>query len=110
MAALAVHGRTRAQGYSGAADWDVIAEAKRKVSVPLIGNGDVTSASEARRMLLETGCDAVMIGRGSFGNPWIFRETRALLGREVGIEQESGHADDAVHRRAYLMAHVGEEF
>lgn len=79
VAMIAIHARTRAQKFEGKADWDVIAEAKRKVSVPLVGNGDVTSASEARRMLLETGCDAVMIGRGSFGNPWIFRETRALL-------------------------------
>jgi tRNA-dihydrouridine synthase len=57
----------------------VIAEAKQKVRVPLVGNGDVTSAAEAKRMLEETGCDAVMVGRGSFGNPWIFREANALL-------------------------------
>ena len=59
--------------------WREVAEAKRRVSIPLVGNGDATSAAEAVRMLEETGCDAVMIGRASFGNPWIFRETRALL-------------------------------
>ena len=79
VAMIAIHARTRAQKFEGKADWDVIAEAKRKVSVPLVGNGDVTSAAEAKRMLEETGCDAVMIGRAAFGNPWIFREARALL-------------------------------
>lgn len=79
VAMIAIHARTRAQKFEGKADWDVIAEAKRKVRVPLVGNGDVTSAAEAKRMLEETGCDAVMIGRASFGNPWIFREARALL-------------------------------
>lgn len=82
VAMVAIHARTRAQKFEGAADWNVIAEAKQRIRVPLIGNGDVTSPGEAKRMLEETGCDAVMIGRASFGNPWIFRETRALL--EVG--------------------------
>jgi nifR3 family TIM-barrel protein len=79
VAMIAIHARTRAQKFEGKADWDVIAEAKRKVRIPLVGNGDVTSAAAAKRMLEETGCDAVMVGRASFGNPWIFRETRALL-------------------------------
>jgi len=79
VAMIAIHARTRAQKFEGKADWDVIADAKRRVRVPLVGNGDVTSPAEARRMLEETGCDAVMIGRASFGNPWIFRATRALL-------------------------------
>jgi tRNA-dihydrouridine synthase B len=79
VAMIAIHARTRAQKFEGKADWDVIAEAKTRVSIPLVGNGDVTSAAEAKRMLDETGCDAVMVGRASFGNPWIFRETRALL-------------------------------
>ncbi len=77
-AALAVHPRTRAQGYAGQADWSVIAELKRHVrSMPIIGNGDVKTPADARRMHESTGCDAVMIGRGALGNPWIFRE---LLG------------------------------
>ena len=74
-AALAMHGRTRAQGYSGHADWSAIADLKRNVTkMPIIGNGDVKTVADANRMLQETGCDAVMIGRGALGNPWIFRE------------------------------------
>jgi tRNA-dihydrouridine synthase B len=74
-AALAVHPRTRAQGYSGKADWGVIADLKRHFSDrTIIGNGDVKTPADARRMLESTGCDFVMIGRGALGNPWIFRE------------------------------------
>jgi tRNA-dihydrouridine synthase B len=73
-AALAVHPRTRAQGFSGLADWSVIAYLKRHCSMPIIGNGDVRTAADARRMIATTGCDLVMIGRGALGNPWIFRE------------------------------------
>ena len=73
-AAVAVHGRTREQYYSGKADWDIIAKVKQAVSIPVIGNGDVKSAEDAIRMMDETGCDGVMIGRGSQGNPCIFRQ------------------------------------
>jgi nifR3 family TIM-barrel protein len=73
--AIALHPRTRAQGYSGKADWSRITALKRAVkSIPVIGNGDVVTPADARRMLEETGCDAVMIGRGALGNPWLFRE------------------------------------
>lgn len=73
-AAVAVHGRTREQYYSGRADWEIIRKVKETVSIPVIGNGDVDSCEKAAAMIRETGCDGVMIGRGAQGNPWIFSE------------------------------------
>ena len=75
--AVAVHGRTREQYYSGKADWSVIAAVKRAVNIPVIGNGDVTDTASGMRMMEETGCDFVMVGRGALGNPWIFSELTA---------------------------------
>lgn len=77
--AITVHARTRSQGYSGLADLDVIKAVKEAVKIPVIGNGDVVDGPSARRMLDYTGCDAVMIGRGALGNPWIFREIDSYL-------------------------------
>lgn len=73
-AAVAVHGRTREQFYNGKADWSKIADVKAAVSIPVIGNGDVTDGESAMRMFHETGCDFIMVGRAALGNPWIFRE------------------------------------
>lgn len=79
VAAVAVHGRTREQYYSGQADWDIIARVKDAVKIPVIGNGDVVSGETALAMLRQTGCDGVMIGRAAQGNPWIFREVVSYL-------------------------------
>ncbi len=82
-AAVAVHGRTRPQYYTGTADWSIIQEVKKAVGITVIGNGDVFSGEDGIRMMDQTGCDLVMVGRGAMGNPWIFRDLRnALEGRE----------------------------
>ena len=82
--AITLHARTRAQGYSGKADWSLIKAVKESVNIPVIGNGDVTSCYLAKKMLDETGCDAVMIGRGVLGNPWLIKECVEYL--ETGKE------------------------
>ncbi len=92
--AIAVHGRTREQFYSGFADWEIIARVREAVSIPVIGNGDVKSAIDAENMLKQTGCSAVMVGRGVQGNPWIFREIISYL--ESGIELEKPSVEEKV--------------
>ena len=79
VSAVAVHGRTRAQFYSGKADWDIIRQVKEAVKIPVIGNGDIFTPEDAKRMLYETGCDGLMIARGAKGNPWIFSRTLHYL-------------------------------
>ena len=92
-AAVAVHGRTREQYYSGKADWEIIARVKEAVKIPVLGNGDVTDGETARRMFSETGCDGILVGRAAQGNPWIFRQILDALakdGREGGQAAEEG--------------------
>ncbi len=99
--AVAVHGRTREQQYMPSADWDIIRQVKKAVSVPVIGNGDVTCAADAAAMMEQTGCDMVMIGRGALGNPWIFRETSMLIGHDRPSMPVS-----AAERITVLLRHV----
>ena len=91
-AAVAVHGRTREQYYAGKADWDIIAQVKAAVSIPVFGNGDVTDGKSAAALLQQTGCDGVMIGRAVRGNPWIFREINHYL--DTGELPERPTADE----------------
>jgi nifR3 family TIM-barrel protein len=94
-AALALHARTRAQGYSGKADWNLIRRIKESVTIPIIGNGDVDSLKSAREMMHQTGCDAVMIGRAALGNPWIFADQQptALERLTVAKRHFNAHID-----------------
>ena len=79
VAAIAVHGRTRQQYYSGVADWDIIRQVKENVNIPVIGNGDIVDGNTAKKMLDETGCDGIMIGRAARGNPWIFKQVAHFI-------------------------------
>jgi tRNA-dihydrouridine synthase B len=100
IAAIAVHARTVAQGFSGKADWEWIARVKSHVSVPVIGNGDIQTPEDAERLLIRTRCDGAMIGRAAFGNPWIFREVKTYL--ETGKRIPG---PDLQERREVLLRH-----
>ena len=103
--AIAVHGRTRAQMYSGRADWDIIRDVKRAVSVPVIANGDIFSAQDAEHILRYTGCELAMIGRGIFGDPWLFAEANALIaGEEIPERPPLGERMELALRHTRMYA------
>ena len=109
-AAVAVHGRTREQYYSGQADWDIIRQVKEAVKIPVIGNGDIYSPESARAMLKETGCDGLMIGRAARGNPWIFRRIDTFLqtGSDPGRPSAWEVRDMMLRHARMLIEYKGE--
>lgn len=108
--AVAVHGRTRQQYYSGKADWDIIKEVKKAVKIPVIGNGDVDSPQKAKELFEHTGCDAIMIGRGAQGNPWIFKRTIHYLktGELLPEPTAAERAETALRHARMLIEYKGE--
>lgn len=104
-AAVAVHGRTREQYYSGRADWDIIRKVSEAVSIPVIGNGDVFTPLDAKRMMEETGCKGIMIARGARGNPWIFSQLKTYF--ESGLIQEKPSINEVINM---IIKHANLQF
>ena len=101
--AIAIHARTRSQGYSGKADWQIIKQVKESVKIPVIGNGDVKSCFDAKKMLDETGCDAVMIGRGVLGNPWLIKECITYLEQGLILPKVSNFEKIKMMKKHYQL-------
>lgn len=103
--AITIHPRTRAQGYSGNANWDIIKQVKESVNIPVIGNGDIKTIYDAKKMLDETGCDAIMIGRGALGNPWFIKEVISYIEDGIIIDNPSPNdkIDMAIKHLNYLL-------
>lgn len=110
VSAVAVHGRTREQFYNGQADWNIIKKVKAAVKIPVIGNGDIFTVNDGLRMIEETKCDGLMLGRGVDGNPWLFSQLRAtLLGEKVANEPSASEKLDlALRHLRMLIEHKGE--
>lgn len=109
--AVAVHGRTREQYYSGKADWDIIAKVKEAVAIPVIGNGDIIDGESAAEMLKQTGCDGIMIGRAARGNPWVFREIKTYLETgEHALHPTAEEKREVILRHAALQLQVKGEY
>lgn len=110
ISALAIHGRTREQYYSGKADWDIIKEIKQSISIPVIGNGDVFEIEDAINMLEKTNCDAIMIGRGAQGNPWIFNRINHYMNTGEVLPKPTSHEkiDTAIEHLKLAVIEHGE--
>lgn len=108
--AVAIHARTRSQGYSGKANWDIIKDVKASVNIPVIGNGDITTIYEAEKMLKETKCDAIMIGRATLGNPWFIKECVEYIenGKIINKPTDKEKIDMILHHYNLLKKYTNE--